>query len=54
MIQIDEHIFQMGWLNHQLVMLVFKGGNFAFCNTSPHAEIRVSTGIIYIHTLVPT
>ena len=24
MIQFDEHIFQMGWFNHQLVLLVGK------------------------------
>ena len=28
MIQIDEHIFQMGWFNHQAVIAV---GGFFFC-----------------------
>ena len=25
MIQFDEHIFQMGWFNHQLVFNLFQG-----------------------------
>ena len=36
MIPIDEHIFQMGWFNHQLVWFFIHKTPFRICNDEHH------------------
>jgi len=44
MIQVDEHIFQMGWFNHQVVIIFLVGDpyiiNFSFAIVSGRGSIR--------------
>ena len=53
MIQFDEHIFQMGWFNHQLVMVCvafikprFGGGKLECHNVTVHFYIIIIIGFL--------
>jgi len=52
MIQFDEHIFQMGWFNHQLVMenlwkMIFPYFSLSIFDVVPAVKICSGVSIVY-------